>query len=329
MVNRNSIGRALVRAAVILPFMAVCSCKTFTKKPPVQPAQVIDEQRPWLTSGARPRVALVLSGGSSRGFAHIGVIRQMEKEKIPIDFIVGTSAGSLIGALYGKTRNSQELESVGLELRKEDIFDFTLLTPTQGFVKGESFALYLKNKFGDTRLEQLRVPLYITATDLQTGELVLFSSGPVDTAVLASASIPGLFPPVLIGSRQYVDGGVVSNLPVETARQKGADIVIAVDLSKESPNRELKDVVDYVMQSVSIMMSMGSQVQVLGADIAIRPNLDHIGIWDFDHKKELISIGQQSTKDLLPRFRQVFNQWYASRTPDKSTARSKPPRRRI
>lgn len=293
----------LLLALSFIAFLAA-GCASAPKRP------VINATHPWLTEGPKPTVALVLSGGASRGIAHIGVIRLLEQEKIPVDFIVGTSAGSLIGALYGVSKNSLELEWMAYDLKKEDIFDFTILRPTQGYVKGEKLAQFVLEKVGLVNLQDLRIPLYVTATDLETGELVVFSSVPVDQAVLASASIPVLFPPVKIGNRLFVDGGVVNNVPADVARQKGADIVIAVDVSESVINRNLNNIKDYALQAITIMMAENSKVKYQYADVVIRPDVSGIGILDFSRKRELLSMGLESAQNSLPEIRKAFVRWY-------------------
>ena len=178
----------------------------------------------------RPRVALVLGGGAARGFAHIGVIRVLEQEKIPIDFIVGTSVGSLIGALYASHQNSFELEWTAFLLEKDDLFDFSIFSSKTGPVKGDKLEAFVKEHISKDRIELLPIPYYAVATDLNTGEAVVFDKGSVATAVRASSSIPGVFTPLVHEGRTLVDGGVLGNIAPEIARQMGAEIVIVVDI---------------------------------------------------------------------------------------------------
>ncbi len=288
---------------------AVSACRTLPPRP-----ILINETQPWLTQGKKPKVALVLSGGASRGFAHIGVLRVLEQEKIPIDFVIGTSVGSLIGALYGASKNSFELEWLAHDLNKEDIFDFTFMTPTQGFVKGDRLMTFLQDKVGEKKLEDLRIPLYVTATDLETGELVIFFTGSVVNAVRASAGIPALFPPITLDGRVLVDGGVANNIPADTAREMGADIVIVVDISKTVVNRSLSNIKDYAMQSSAIMMAINSQSKLHFADIVIKPEVGAVGIWDFSRKKELISAGIDSAEKSLPQIKAAFQKWFDNQT---------------
>lgn len=300
--------RILMLASGLTVAVFLSSCRS------VPPQRQVNEASPWLTEGGqRPRVALVLSGGASKGFAHVGAIRVLEQEKIPVDFIVGTSVGSLIGALYASTKSSFELEWLSFDLKEEDLFDFTIMSPTQGFVRGERLVKFVQAKVGDTRLQDLKIPLYVTATDLQTGELVVFSTGPVARAIRASSSIPVVFPPVIIDGRQFVDGGVVDNLPADIARRLGADIVIAVDISEVPEARDLTNIKDYAMQSITIMMALTSRATLGYADVVIRPEVSGVGMWDFSKKKELLVYGMEATNKKLPDIRAVFRKWYETK----------------
>ena len=179
-----------------------------------------------------PKIALVLGGGAARGFAHVGVIRALEQEKIPIDLVVGTSVGSLIGSIYADTRSSFDLELIAFKLEKDDIFDFSVFSSTTGPVKGERLEKFVQSKVRKANIEELSLPFSAVATNLNTGERVVLDRGAVGRAVRASSSIPGVFTPVVYQNMTLVDGGVVDNVPVDVARAKGADIVIAVNIGK-------------------------------------------------------------------------------------------------
>ena len=175
------------------------------------------------------KIAVVLGAGASRGFAHIGVLKILDLNKIPIHVIVGTSVGSFVGSLYAYGYNPYDLQGIALSLEKDDVVDYTV--PDNGFIKGDKLENFIKNKVKYTPIDKFRIPFYAMATNIQTGEEMAFGRGNTGRAVRASCSIPGIFQPPVIGDKMYVDGGVVSPLAVDVARRYGADIVIAVDIS--------------------------------------------------------------------------------------------------
>lgn len=258
------------------------------------------------TQKPRPKIALVLSGGASRGFAHIGVIKVLETQHIPIDIIVGTSAGSLTGALYAYYADAAKLEKAAWGMTEDDIFDFSLPNILVGVVKGESIVRFINSRIPVKNIEQLKIPFVAVATDLVTGEKVVFKTGSISTAVRASTSIPGIFKPLIIGKKILVDGGVVDNVPVDVARNLGADIVIAVDVSSPSRNDDIKNVIDVIMQTFNIMGNEISKYQIKDADVIIRPNVSGVGLIDFDKKAKLIFEGEKAAREALPKIREAI-----------------------
>jgi NTE family protein len=259
----------------------------------------------------KPKVALVLGGGAARGFAHIGVIRALEQEKIPIDLIVGTSVGSLIGALYACDRNSFELEWTAFALEKDDIFDYGLLNAFtgMGLAKGEKLEAFVRNKIPAANIEQLRIPFAAVATDLNRGTRVVLDSGSVGKAVRASSAIPGVFQPVEHQGKSLVDGGVIDNVPVAVAREKGADIVIAVDIGKQVNNFNITNVIDVMLQSITIMGAENARVRKGEADILIAPNVGDVGMLDFTRKKQCMQAGIEATQKMLPEIKAKIAAW--------------------
>jgi NTE family protein len=256
----------------------------------------------------RPKIGLVLSGGASRGFAHIGVIKVLEAQGIPIDYIVGTSAGSLTGALYAYYADAAKLEKAARGLREEDVFDFSWPNILVGVVKGESITAFIKSRIAVKNIEDLTIPFAAVATDLVTGEKVVFKKGPISTAVRASISIPGIFKPLVIGKKILVDGGVVDNVPVDVAHDMGADIVIAVDVSSPSRNDNIENVIDVIMQTFNIMGNEISKYQIKEADVVIRPNVSGVGLIDFDKKTMLITEGERAARAMLPKIRKAIEE---------------------
>src|SRR5512135_1281425 len=212
---------------VVIGLFVLCSCAHPEIKVPPKQA----------------KVALVLGAGASKGFAHIGVLKVLESNKIPVHMIVGTSAGSFVGSLYAYGFNAFELQKLSFALEKDDIVDVTI--PDNGFIKGEKLESYVNYLLRNTPMEKLRIPFYAVATDI--------GSGNTGTAVRASCSIPGIFRPVSIGGRMYVDGGVVSPVAVDAARRLGADIVIAVDVTSAFENTQPEGTIDTILQSIGIM----------------------------------------------------------------------------
>ncbi len=255
-----------------------------------------------------PKIALVLGGGAARGFAHVGVIRVLEQEKIPIHMIVGTSVGSLIGALYASDPNSLNLEWLSFTIGKDDIFDYSLLSAKMGPVSGESLEKFVQTKVRTKNIEQMKIPFYAVTTDLNTGKTWVFEKGSVAKAVRASCSIPGIFQPVELGGKLYVDGGVTDNLPVDIAKAKGADIIIAVNISKNINNPQINSLVDVILQSISIMGRELVIYKSKGYDVLIEPNVGEVGMTDFTQKKRLMDAGIQAAKQALPRIRKLIEE---------------------
>lgn len=260
-----------------------------------------------------PKIALVLGGGGARGFAHIGVLRVLEQEKIPIDLIVGTSVGSLIGALYAAQPNSFELEWTAFRIEKDDLFDFSIFSATTGAVKGEAVKDFMRRNSSQQKIEDFAVPFVAIATDLNTGKRVEIDRGSVVDAVRASVSIPGIFSPAVINGRSYVDGGVVANLAVDVARKRGADIIIAVNITEQVANYDVTDVVGIIMQSINIMMSEMAATQLRDADVVIAPPIGGVGTLDFSQKKLCVKAGIEETRRALAKIRGAIAAYYERR----------------
>jgi len=260
-------------------------------------------------AGNRPRVALVLGGGAARGFAHVGVIRALEQEKIPIDLIVGTSVGSLIGALYAYEMNSFELEWTAFSLEKDDLLDYALLSASMGPIKGERLEAFVNKKVPVANIESLKIPFAAVATDLNRGTRVVLDHGPLARAIRASCAIPGVFQPVEHQGKLLVDGGTVDNLPVAVAREKGADVVIAVDISQNVTNFNITNLVDVTLQAVHIMFSENVSQQRRAADVLISPAVGSVAMMDFTQKKRLMQVGMEAGQQAAPAIRAAIEAW--------------------
>lgn len=259
-----------------------------------------------------PKIGLVLGGGAARGFAHVGVIRILEQEKIPIDLIVGTSVGSLIGALYADKGSSFDLELIAFKIEKEDIFDYSVFTSTTGPVRGERLEKFIREKVSFENIEDLPIPFAAVATNLNTGEPVVLDRGPVGLAVRASSSIPGVFIPVQMGSQTLVDGGVVNNVPVEVARSMGADLVIAVNIGKDVVNWNTDNIVEITLQAVNIMSNEISAFKMQDADVLIEPTVGSVRMMDFSKKEFTIRAGMAAGREAVPEIRRLISEWEAT-----------------
>ncbi len=295
-----------VTLSVLCFFLALCTSCATTQGPP-------SAETP------KPRIALVLGGGAARGFAHIGVIRTLEQEKIPIDLIVGTSVGSLIGAIYASDMNSFDLEWTAFMLEKDDVFDYALLSAitSMGPVKGDKLEEFVRNKVPVANIENLRLPFAAVATDLNRGTRVVLDRGPVAKAVRASSAIPGVFNPVDLQGRILVDGGLVDNIPIDVAREKGADIVIAVDISENVVNFNITNVVDVMLQSVSIIMNENTKQKKKDADILVSPAVGNVAMLDFTQKKRCMQAGIEAAQRAVPEIREKIDAWEKRKTSGK------------
>ena len=251
------------------------------------------------------KVAVVLGAGASKGFAHVGVLKVLESQKIPIHLIVGTSAGSFVGSLYAYGIEVFQLQTMAMALLKDDVVDWTI--PDNGFVRGEKLENYVNKTVRQTPLERLKIPFLSVATNLQTGEEIVFATGNTGRAVRASCSIPGVFQPVRIGDKAYVDGGVVSPVAVEAARRAGADVVIAVDISAGVAGAVPQGILDTILQSIDIMYAKIATAQLKSADVVIRPQVRHIGSSDFEKRNEAILEGEKAATQALPQIRQILD----------------------
>ena len=274
-------------------------------------------QAPPVTDLPKPKIALVLGGGAARGFAHVGVIRALEQEKIPIDMIIGTSVGSLIGAIYANDQNCFELEWTAFALEKDTLFDYGILNAItgMGMAKGEKLEDFVRTKITTKNIENLKLPFAAVATDLNRGTRVVLDSGPVAKAVHASCAIPGVFEPVNHQNRLLVDGGVVDNIPIAVAREKGADIVIAVDISENVQNYNITNVVDVMIQAVNIMFDENVKYRKKEADVLITPAVGNVAMLDFSQKKRCMQAGIEATQKAVPEINKKIGEWVKKQQP--------------
>lgn len=248
------------------------------------------------------RIGLALGGGAAKGFAHIGVIKMLEANGIRVDVVAGTSAGSVVGALYASGQDAFRMQTTAFALDEDRIRDVSLFA-TGGMVKGERLQAYVNELVHGRPLQAMRKPLAVVATRLEDGKRTVFTRGDTGQAVRASSSIPGVFEAVRIGKWTYVDGGVVSPVPVDAARQLGADFVIAVDISSKAGGRAPGNMLGNIGQSITIMGQKLGELELKRADVVIRPAVLDIGATDFAQKNRAILEGERAALAMLPTIR--------------------------
>lgn len=295
----NSYLEYAVRKSVLGTLaLALSACSAIgpapASSPPAQPVVK--------TPAKPPRIALALGGGAARGFAHIGVLQVLEEQGIKPDLIVGTSAGSVVATLYAAGKSPSELGNMAMTMDESSITDWVF--PGRSVLKGEALAKFIRTNTGGRQIEQMRIPLGIVATDLNSGQPILFRRGDPGVAVRASSSVPAVFEPVKIGGREYVDGGLVSPIPVRYARSMGADIVIAVDISAIPEGQPTKGPIDILLQTFNIMGHSISQYELQEADVVMRPKLAGVGSADFSARRLSILAGREAALSELAALKQ-------------------------
>ncbi|MEJ6001634.1 patatin-like phospholipase family protein [Paucibacter soli] len=288
------------RVALLLLGLALAACSSAPRQPAVQPEpEPPAVPRPVVPKP--PRIGLALGGGAARGFAHIGVIQVLEEQGVKVDLVAGTSAGSLVAALYASGKNGKELATLAEGMDEGAITDWAF--PTRGLIRGEALARYVRAQTGNKLIEQMALPLGIVATDLSDGSAILFQTGDTGAAVRASSSVPAVFQPVKIGAREYVDGGLVAPVPVRFARQMGADLIIAVDISEPPEAKPPGDAMRMLLQTFSIMGRSINNFELREADVVMRPRLDGVGSADFGARKRSIQAGREAAMAMLAQLR--------------------------
>lgn len=254
----------------------------------------------------KPVIALVLGSGGARGYAHIGVIEVLEQNGIKPDFIVGTSAGSVVGSIYASGKSAEELRQIALDMQVHDVRNINIRK--KGVLDGGIVEEYVNNKVDQLKLEDLKIPMYVVATELKSGEKVVFNKGSTGQAVRASISIPSMFIPAKISGKEYVDGGLVSPVPVNVARQLGADIVIAVDILPQPMHAETKNIWGMFNQNIYIMQTKMAEQELKHADVVIRPDLrERLHIFDMKGKETTMQLGMDAAAAQINTIEQVID----------------------
>lgn len=252
------------------------------------------------------RLGLALGGGAARGFAHVGVIQVLEENGIRPSLVVGTSAGSMVAAFYASGRNGSQLQRLAETMEEAALTDWNLPLSSRGMIKGEGLARYVGSVTGNKRIEDLSMPLGIVATDLNSGQGVLFQRGDIATAVRASSAVPAMFDPVRIGGRDYVDGGLVSPVPVRYARQMGADVVLAVDISSTPESNKATGMLQVLLQTFTIMGKSINEFELREAEVVVKPPLDGVGSASFGERQRSIQAGRKAMLQALPELKRFL-----------------------
>ncbi|APR71886.1 patatin-like phospholipase family protein [Acinetobacter haemolyticus] len=281
--------------------MTLAGCQTTAHLSPVaEDAQIRAVNQPFaqIKQQKRPVVALVLGSGGARGYAHIGVIEVLEQHGIRPDLIVGTSAGSIVGSIYASGKSAAELREIALKLKANDVRDVSV--SLKGFFDGKKVEDYVNEQVQNTPLHRLKIPMYVVATELKEGTKTVFNYGNTGQAVRASASIPSMFVPIKIGHNEYVDGGLVSPVPVQVARDLGADIVIAVDILAQPVHTETTNVWGLFNQNINIMQGRLAEEELKYADIVIQPDLrEKVHIFDVKGREITMQAGVDAAQSKL------------------------------
>ncbi|HYW57751.1 MAG TPA: patatin-like phospholipase family protein [Polaromonas sp.] len=249
------------------------------------------------------KIGLALGGGAARGFAHVGVIAVLEEAGLKPSVLVGTSAGSLVAALYASGKTSAQLQQTALNMEEVAITDWMLPIFGRGMFRGEALGRYVNELLAGRSIENMVIPLGIVATDLNSGQSMLFQRGDTGTAVRASSAVPAVFVPVKINGREYVDGGLVSPVPVRFARQMGADLVIAVDISSAPEANPAKDTLQILLQTFAIMGKSINQYELKDADVVVQPSQVGLKSADFSARQRAIDSGRAAMLSALPALR--------------------------
>ncbi len=258
------------------------------------------------------KIALAFGGGAARGFAHIGVIKALEAQGISADIVVGTSAGSVVGALYAAGLNGFQIQELSMHMNEDQILDGsgmyrciaeTVISDKRGCIKGQALQDFINKNINGRPIEKLNKTFAAVATNLRTGEMMVFSSGNTGLAVRASSSVPVFFEPVTINGQDYVDGGMVAPVPASVARTLGADFVIAVDISDRPQDRSIAGITDIFLQTFAIFGQTINRRDQSSADIIIRPVTLGLPSTDTSGRNKAVLEGEKAVAVVLPELK--------------------------
>lgn len=280
--------------------LTLAGCDKTTKTPPsTTPIQARE-----------PVIALALGGGGAKGFAHIGVIKVLESHGIKPKIVTGTSAGSFVGSLYASGKSPYQLQHIALTFKESDIRDLTL--NRQGFIAGQKLQDFVNQHVANKPIEKFPIRFAAVATRLDNGRKADFIKGNAGQAVRASCSIPNVFVPATIGGTQYVDGGLVSPIPVQTAKAMGADLVIAVDISARPTGNQPVSMWGLLDQTLNIMGQQSIHQELAQANIVIQPKVGHIGTLDLKASNQTILEGEKAAQLQVKAIQQAITHFKKS-----------------
>ncbi len=288
-------SRRSATLALLAALLTGCATAPVEPNPPPTPQPPVAKRL--------PRIGLALGGGAARGFAHVGVVQVLEEAGIRPDLVVGTSAGSLVASLYASGKTGAQLQQVAETMEEASFTDWTLPIFSRGVLRGDALARYVNAQVANRPIEQMPLPLGVVATDLHSGEAVLFQRGDTGTAVRASSAVPAVFQPVKIGTHEYVDGGLVAPVPVALARQMGAELVIAVDISAAPEGNPADGTLQILLQTFAIMGKSINSFALRDADVLVRPALLGMKAADFASRRKAIEAGRLAMLQALPALR--------------------------
>nr|WP_188421153.1 patatin-like phospholipase family protein [Oxalicibacterium solurbis] len=296
------------RIAALALVMTLAGC-SFLSRPRPEPTPSSPAVQPEAVAPVKTKIALVLGGGAARGFAHIGVIKVLESQGIVPDMVVGTSAGSVVGALYAAGNNGFALQKMAMKMDEAAISDWSVpfFSTSSGVLKGDALQNYVNRAVGNMPIEKMKIPFAAVATDLNSGEPILFQRGNTGIAVRASSAVPGVFQPVKIGRHLYVDGGLAAPVPVHFARDMGADFIIAVNISVQPEVQAASSSFDVLLQTFAIMGLSINRYELEGADIVIQPALGDMKGNDFTGRNRAILAGEQAAMAAMPEIRRKLD----------------------
>ncbi len=306
-------------AFVIALLLSLTAC-TGTKAPPPiveqpkVPPPIVEQQKtpPPVVERPSVKIALALGGGAARGFAHIGVIKALEAQGIFPDIIVGTSAGSVVGALYAAGLDGFKIQELSMNMQEEQVIDGsgmyrciveTVVSDKRGCIMGQALQDFINKNVQYRPIEKLDKLFAAVATNLSTGEMIVFRTGNTGMAVRASSSVPVFFQPVTINGQDYVDGGLVAPVPVRVARDLGANFVIAVDISDRPQDRKTSSIVDIMWQTFSIFGQTINRNELHKADVVVRPVTYGIPSTGMSGSNKAVLEGEKAVAAILPELK--------------------------
>ncbi|HEX5336998.1 MAG TPA: patatin-like phospholipase family protein [Gallionella sp.] len=300
-------------AIAILLLLGATACSTpQVTPPPQQPQTAPVVERPPVVVRPPAKVALALGGGAARGFAHVGVIKALEAQGITADIVVGTSAGSVVGALYAAGLTGFQIQELSMNMVEEQVLDGsglyrcvaeTMVSDKRGCIKGQALQDFINKNVKGRPMEKLNKTFAAVATNLKNGEMVVFRKGNTGMAVRASSSVPVFFQPVTINGQDYVDGGLVAPVPASVARTMGADFVIAVDISDRPEDRSTAGITDIMWQTFSIFGKTINRHEQSSADIIVRPVTSGLPSADTSGRNKAVLEGEKAVAAILPELK--------------------------